>query len=172
MHIRIATAFSEAVQEVLRVEVGLEFQRQSMTMDSQLYQTEDFTVALSLIGSATGTVLYSCQQPLALALATQLLGEPVTALSPLAQSGLAELGNVITGRAIYKLARADTDFKMSPPMLLLGAGTALSTLDVPRLVVHLTSPAGPLSVHLALREASAISLGTGPLPDDDEAPAH
>ena len=76
--------------------------------------------------------------------------EPVRVFDSLAQSGIAELGNVITGLAASKLARIGYDVTISPPTLLMGRGTALSTLDLPRLFVPLYGEEGQVGLHLAL----------------------
>jgi chemotaxis protein CheX len=83
-----------------------------------------------------------------------MLGENLHEMSSLAQSGIAELGNVITGRASVKLSKSGFQSTISPPTMLLGKGATISTLDFPRVVVPLTSEIGRVSIHLALREAS------------------
>jgi chemotaxis protein CheX len=57
---------------------------------------------------------------------------------------VAELGNVITGRASVKLAEAGYEAVISPPTLLSGKGATISTLDFGRLVVPLNSECGSL----------------------------
>jgi len=80
------------------------------------------------------------------------LGQPVEELNELAQSGIGELGNVITGRASMLLAAEGFSATISVPTLIVGANVQISTLDFQRLVVPLITPYGTLEIHLALRE--------------------
>jgi chemotaxis protein CheX len=74
-------------------------------------------------------------------------------MNSLAQSGVAELGNVITGAATVKFSQSGFDANISPPMVIVGKGVQVSTLDFPRIVVPLDTEMGRMTVHLALRES-------------------
>lgn len=146
----IVNAFVEAAQEVLSAEAALNVSRGPLQTFSHAYITDDITVLLNLVGNVTGTVLYSLSEKTALELIGRLMGEPVPTFDPIAQSGIAELGNVITGLAASKLARVGYDITISPPTLLMGRGAALSTLDLPRWSIPLHSEGGEAGLHLAL----------------------
>jgi len=51
------------------------------------------------------------------------------------------------------LAEAGFDSKISPPTMVMGKGTLISTLDFERLRVPLDTELGQIQIHLALREA-------------------
>ena len=146
----IVNAFVEAAQEVLSAEAALNVSRGPLQTFSHAYITDDITVLLNLVGNVTGTVLYSLSEKTALELIGRLMGEPAPTFDPIAQSGIAELGNVITGLAASKLARLGYDITISPPTLMMGRGMALSTLDLPRLSIPLQSEGGEAGLHLAL----------------------
>jgi chemotaxis protein CheX len=57
------------------------------------------------------------------------------------------------------LAEAGFQADISPPTLVMGKGTLISTLDFQRLVVPLRTPLGDLQIHLALRESGESSDG-------------
>ncbi len=152
MNVKFLNPFLEAAYEVLLAEADVRTVRGQIGLNKDPYITEDVTVMLSLVGAVEGTVFYALGNPLGLALIGNMLGEKLETVTSLAQSGLAELGNVITGRASVKLAQAGFESQISPPTLLLGRGSTLSTLDMPRLVVGLNSDFGTLTVHLAIRE--------------------
>ena len=152
MNVKFLNPFLEAATEVLLAEANVRATRGQIGLNKDPYITEDVTVMLSLVGAVDGTVFYALGNPLSLTLIGNMLGEKLESVTSLAQSGLAELGNVITGRASVKLAQAGFESQISPPTLLLGKGSTLSTLDMPRLVVALNTDHGPLTVHLAIRE--------------------
>ncbi len=152
MNVKFLNPFVEAAYEVLQAETGLELKRGDLSLEKEPYITDDVTVIISLVGLTEGNVFYSMNEEMALDLATRILGEPLNEFDMLAQSGIAELGNVITGRASVKLSEAGYESVISPPTLLRGAGAVISTLDYARLVVPLICLSGTLVIHLALRE--------------------
>jgi len=164
MNVQFLNPFIEAAFEVLRTETGLEMQRGELKLDKEPYMTDDVTVVISLIGRVEGNVFYSMDQRTALELASQMLGEQLQKFDTLAQSGIAELGNVITGQASIKLSAAGYDFSISPPTLLLGKGATISTLDYPRLIVPIYAPGSAIMIHLALRETTNTKFSTAQTP--------
>lgn len=167
MNVKFLNPFIEAAYEVLQAEAGQQVGRGELRLEKDAYITRDVTVIISLVGSITGNVFYSMEQPTAVALASVMLGEQLTSFEGLAQSGIAELGNVITGRASVKLAEAGFDSTISPPTMLLGQGASISTLDFVRLVVPLVGPFGEVLIHLALRENPAmrgVNVASLPVP--------
>ena len=93
-----------------------------------------------------------------------MLGEEIHEFDNLARSGIAELGNVITGNASVKLSAAGYEANISPPALLYGKGAIVNTLDYPRLVVPLSGVCGSLVIHLAIREEAAGNVKTPSIP--------
>jgi len=164
MNVRYLNPFVEAASEVLLAETALKAERGVLSLEKAPYVTEEVTVVLSLIGQINGVVFYSLSEAVAKFLAGRMLGEPFADFDGLAQSGIAELGNVITGRASVKLAEAGCRADISPPTLLTGQGATLSTLQMARLVVPLHLGSGSLTIHLALREGSQLSGSAANLP--------
>lgn len=170
MNVKFLNPFIEAACEVIMTETGITLHRGDLGLEKTPYITNDITVIIALVGMVSGNVLYSLSNETAIALASHMLGEKFEAFDNLAQSGIAELGNVITGRASVKLASAGYEANMSPPTLLVGKGSLISTLDRPRLIVPFTSDAGPLTIHLALRDGitTPISAAHIPVPNRPE----
>ncbi len=154
MKVQYLIPFVEAAYEVLKAEANTPMQRGDLSLDKGAYYTDDVTVIISLVGDIEGIVFYGFTTQAALNIASNMLGEKVSEMDSLAQSGIAELGNVITGRASVKLSKNGFQSTISPPTMLLGKGATISTLDFPRVVVPLTSEIGAVTIHLALREAS------------------
>lgn len=145
--------FLKAAQSVLAAEVGSDVKRGDIKMETNCYTPEDVTVLLSVVGDVQGIVMYSMSIPMALAMVSEMLGEDHREFDELAQSGIAEMGNVITGVVTTYLAEAGYQCSISVPTLVVGRGTMLSTLDFKRVVIPLLTDFGPMSIHIALREA-------------------
>lgn len=152
MNVKFLNPFVEAAYEVLQAETGLQMSRGELSLEKTAYYTDEVTVIISMVGRVEGNVFYGLGEQTAVVLASRILGEQLDGFNTLAQSGIAELGNVITGRASVKLAEAGYDSTISPPALLVGKGAMISTLDMARLVVPLESEYGAIKIHLALRE--------------------
>lgn len=153
MRVQYLIPFVEAAYEVLKAEANVPMQRGDLSLDKGAYITDDVTVIISLVGDIEGIVFYGFSNDAALTIASKMLGENLNEMNSLAQSGIAELGNVITGRASVKLSQSGFQSTISPPTLLMGKDAIISTLDFPRVVVPLASSIGRITIHLALREA-------------------
>ncbi len=164
MNVKFLNPFIEAAVEVLKAECQVEVNRGALTLQKSSMTSDDITVLISLIGQVQGVVLYSMSIPTALALVSQVMGQEFSKFDNLAQSGIAELGNVITGRATVKLSQAGYSANISPPTLIEGKGVTISTLDFSRIVVPMSTNVGEVISHLALRESLVGSLETNPVP--------
>ncbi len=146
--------FVDAAYEVILAETSVHMSRGDLTLEKEPYLTDDVIVIISLVGRVVGNVIFSMSKETALALASKIMGEPFSEFNMLAQSGVAELGNVITGKASVKLTEAGYESVISPPTMLQGKGATISTLDIARLVVPFNSEVGSITIHLALREGA------------------
>lgn len=164
MNVKFLNPFVEAAYEVVQVETGLALTRGDLILEKEAFRTDEVTVILSIIGRVEGTVFYSMTERTAIGLAERMMNETFASFIELAQSGIAELGNVITGRASVKLSHNGYESTISTPTMLLGKGATISTLDFPRLVVPLNSERGSLGIHLALREGIQSHFNVAALP--------
>jgi len=159
MNVKFLNPFIDAAYEIIKAETGYEMQRGQLGLEKAAYITEDLTVIISLVGAVEGNVFYSMSKTTALDMVSHILGQEVDAMDPLMQSGIAELGNVITGNASVKLAKTGYEANMSPPTLLVGKGATIYTLDIARVVVPLFTDQIEMKIHLALREGIRKGVG-------------
>ena len=153
LNVKFLNPFIDAAAEVLKVETELEVERGNLSLEKTALTATDVTVLLTLVGKVQGVVMYGFSTPLCLDLVSRMMGQKCTEFDNLAQSGIAELGNVITGRATTKLEEAGFKSMISPPTMITGMGVKISTLDFSRIVVPLSTENGDIVIHLALRES-------------------
>lgn len=153
MNVNFLNPFVDAAVDVLQAEVGVTVDRGSLELQKSAMTTDDVTVLIHMVGQVYGVVLLGIPMSTSLKMVSYMMGQDFTELNSLAQSGVAELGNVVTGRATVNLAKMGYQANISPPTVITGKGVQISTLDFPRIVVPLRTGLGNLSVHLALREA-------------------
>jgi chemotaxis protein CheX len=164
MNVNFLNPFVEAMIEVIQIETQVNMTRGDLSLEKTPYLTDDITVIIALVGMVSGNVLYSMSSHTAVTLASHMLGEKLDSFDNLAQSGIAELGNVITGRASVKLSEAGYESTISPPTLVVGKGIMISTLDRPRLIVPFSSEFGSVVINLALRESFIKSATAAAIP--------
>lgn len=155
MDVKLLNPFIQAAVEVLKAEAGTEVSRGEITLQKSSLTSDDITVLINLIGDVYGVVMYGMPMSTGLNMVSKIMGQEFKALNPLAQSGVAELGNVISGRATIRFSEAGYRSNISTPTVLIGSGIQISTLDFPRIVVPLVTEFGDFTVHLALREKPA-----------------
>lgn len=158
MNVNYLNPFLKAAKSVLAAELGVQVDRGTVTVENAAYTSQEVTVLLSVVGDIQGIVLYSMDTSMALAMVSLMLGEEQAEFDELAQSGIAEMGNVITGVVTTYLAEAGYRCSISVPTLIVGKGMMLSTLDFKRMVVPLTTTLGNMSIHIALREDAGQGL--------------
>ena len=164
MNVNFLNPFLDAANEILKQETRLDFARGGLTLEKSHYISDDVTVILAIVGMVSGNVFYSMDQATALNLASRMMYEPFDEFNSLAQSGIAELGNVITGRASIKLSQAGYEATISPPTLIQGKGATISTLDYPRVIVPLSAANATVIIHLALKESAGARLNAAAIP--------
>ncbi|MBN1267490.1 MAG: chemotaxis protein CheX [Anaerolineales bacterium] len=161
MNVKFLNPFIEAAYETLLADAKTEVRRGNLSLKNEAFITDDVTVILSLVGQVEGLVFYSMNEETALALSSSMLGEVLSEFNELAQSGIAEMGNVITGMASVKIADAGFESNISPPALLLGKGSRISTMDFARIIVPLDCSLGRICIHLAIREGHKSGVASG-----------
>jgi chemotaxis protein CheX len=164
VNVKFLNPFVDAAAEVLQAEVGIVSQKGNLSLQKSAMTAADITVLLTLVGQVEGVVLYGLSTQTGLKIVSKMMGQEFIEFDNLAQSGVAELGNVITGRATVKLSQVGYDTNISPPTLIQGHGIQISTLDFGRIVVPLTTEFGDIEVHLALRESTGGGKQEGFVP--------
>ena len=144
--------FVTSAAEVLRAEVGIEVKRGNLTLSSSATTSSDVSTLVNLVGDVEGLVLYSMPVEMCLSIVSRMVGQEFQEFDELAQSGIAELGNVISGQAATKLSNAGYEAQISVPTLITGRGVTISTINFQRLIVPLQTDVGSMEIHLALRE--------------------
>ena len=154
MRVQLVNCYVGAAADVLASETGSAVKRQGLQLQQDPYTSEDVTAMIGVSGSLAGSFYLSMSEKTALAIVSKMLGQETTVFDELAQSGIAELSNVVAGTAGVALSDLGFTTNITPPLLLVGAGARLSSVEIQRLVVPLDSVCGEIHVHVALRESA------------------
>jgi chemotaxis protein CheX len=147
--------FLRAADEVLESELGEPPKRGQISVRKSAYTTDFVSAIVAVTGHVQGLVIYSMSEQTACGIVQHLLGSPVVEFDSMAQSGIGELGNVITGRAAALLAEAGFPSDLLPPRLITGAGVLVSGVDHQRLVIPLLTHRGQVEIQVAMAESRA-----------------
>jgi chemotaxis protein CheX len=143
--------FIEGARDVVAQELHAVVNRGQLSIVAGTLTTQPITVLVGLTGQLVGVVLFGMRPPTALAMIERMLGSPVKELDDFALSGIAELGNMIAGRAATLLEDTGLLAYLAPPVVIQGLGTQLSTAKIQRLCVPLGTSLGLLDVQLAIK---------------------
>jgi chemotaxis protein CheX len=154
MRAEVAQPFLLAAKGVLEQELGGEVGRGQMTVERGDFAAGELTAVVGVTGALSGAILNQMSEATALAIVGQMMGQQFLELDALARSGVGELGNVITGRAGVLLERSGIRADIAPPMLIVGRGGLMSSLDIPRLLVPLETRVGMIDLQIALRKSA------------------
>ena len=155
MKVSFMSPFVDGATQVIERESGITFARGALNVVRAPHTTHEVTIMLGVSGeSVNGLVMYNLSRETAMELASRMVGEPFSELSELAQSAVAELGNMITGLAATKLAESGYPAMITPPALILGQGCTISTLEVLRLLVPIESSIGQIEIQVGLTARS------------------
>jgi chemotaxis protein CheX len=152
--VEFVSPFIDAASEVLESELGGAVRRGALRLHKSAVTTDEVTAIVGVTGTVNGLVLYSMSQATALAIVSRSMDRDFQEFDALAQSGIGELGNVITGRAGVLLSEAGYASNISPPSVVVGKDTLVTTLDLNRLVLPLQTELGGLEVQIVLRASA------------------
>ncbi|MBK6320571.1 MAG: chemotaxis protein CheX [Dehalococcoidia bacterium] len=144
--------FVEAAARVIQQECGEQVQRGQLHRVRSPQTNNEVSALIAITGGVAGLVIYSMTQDAALGFASKMIGEPLSELDALGQSAIAELANMITGQAGIALEKNGFPSDMSPPVLLLGKGSTIATLNLTRLLVPLVVSFGEFTIDIAVKE--------------------
>jgi chemotaxis protein CheX len=152
MRVQLVNCYVRAAADVIAQETGSPVKRGGVHLERDSYTSEEITAMVGVNGAMGGSFYLSMPEQTALNIVSAMMGQKADSFDELAQSGIAELANVVAGAASTGLAELGYTTNITPPLLLLGSGARISNLEIQRLVVPLATDHGPIHVHVALRE--------------------
>lgn len=152
MRTEFVNPFVAAALHVFRQELKEEPKRGALRMAGSRVTPGEVTVAVGVAGDVEGLVLYGMDAATAQRMVGSILGiSPLRVEDEMVESGAAEIGNMITGRAGMELERHGYSCDITPPVVLLGRDILISTVAFDRLEVPFDLTTGRVVLHLALQ---------------------
>ncbi|MEW5934175.1 MAG: chemotaxis protein CheX [Bacillota bacterium] len=161
MNVEFLNPFLVAIRDVLQSELSEEPTVGTLSAEESSFTSDDITVLVGVTGMVEGAVFYGMSESTARRLAGAMMGTPLALFDAMAESAIAELGNMIAGRASAGLEEAGFSCRLTPPSVVRGRGAIISTVQIRRLVVPVTTSRGEIRVHLALRTSEGPAQHRG-----------
>ena len=146
----LAGRLVDCAQSVLQAETNEPVTIGRVSALGSPYTSQHITALIGVAGSLEGVMIFGFSQETARALVSHMVGQDIDDSDELIYSGVAELGNVIAGTALTDISSRGYFCTISPPTLIIGSGTIISTIKIPRLVFPLTTAQGVVEMQLAL----------------------
>ncbi|HWI65926.1 MAG TPA: chemotaxis protein CheX [Symbiobacteriaceae bacterium] len=111
-------------------------------------------VVVGVVGSVQGLVVYGMDLAVAKGLVTAMAGAPLKISDPLAQSAIAELGNLVTGMSSGLLEENGYPCRISPSAILTGTAVRITAVSIPVVAVPIRTELGEIKIYLGLNQVS------------------
>lgn len=149
---KVLKKFVSSAIQVLSTELGVGAGVGQPSTQTDYYVTHGVTALIGVTGRLRGMVIFGLEEATALKLVSHMMGCKFQKLDAVAQSGVAEMANVVVGSFVTSLGELGYDCGITPPAVVLGKDTVISTPNIKRLVIPLLVPLGTIEMQLALRE--------------------
>lgn len=152
MRADILNSFLQGAIVTLEAETKSKVLRTGLRIDPAESISDEVTILVSLVGQLRGMVMVGMSTDTARQVASAMIGEQLRELTEMGLSALAELGNLIAGKSMGELESAGLTCDITPPTIMLGQRTRISTLGLPRFVIPLECGTGNINIHVAADE--------------------
>jgi chemotaxis protein CheX len=150
MKAEILNAFLTSCANTINKETQQPVTRRGLLLEPTDQVADEVTVYVALVGQVRGVVLVGMSNETARQIASIMVGEQLPELNDMGLSAIAELGNLITGGACMELEKYGYGSDITPPTLMMGGRSRLSTLGLPRFVIPLQVKFGQINIHVAV----------------------
>lgn len=153
MKVEYIGPFAEAAYEMLKQILEVPITRGKLALNHSPIYSKGMVVVIGLAGEIEGRVMYDMDKKTAVNIAGVMNGVPFDGIDDMVKSTIAELGNIITGRAVTVLNDRGFKFSITPPTLFVGDEMEMTDVGLDILVIPLESEHGKMIVNVALRSS-------------------
>lgn len=146
---KIVEAFTQAAHETLQAELQIPVEYGAAIRING--HAQPLTALVGLVGDLEGMVGVSAREDTACSVVGHLLGEEIPAVTPLVESAIGEMCNVIAGRAALLLQVIGYQVDLSPPRIVAGETMRLRVGDLERMAIPFSCELGDLELSFAAR---------------------
>lgn len=156
----LINAFVKAAMETFQIELQLDVKRGAPTITQPDAAGLPVMALIGITGDIEGILSLGVTRETACAIAGQMMGEEMTEMTSLVESGICEMCNVVGGSAAMAITGLGLKVDITPPVFIMGDQLKMSLGGVPRLTVPFITPLGNIELKLAYHERSEADHGS------------
>ena len=145
----IINCFVRAGLETFEAELQVTIERGTVTLTKPEDPGKPVIGLIGVTGDLEGMISLGVTRETACAIAGSLMGEEMTEVTPLVESAIGEMCNVVAGRATLLLNDIGQHLDITPPVIIMGDDLKMSMGGVPRLTVPFHTPFGDVEMKIA-----------------------
>ena len=132
----------------------IQFKKTDIVIKEDATPSNEISVIIGITGFIEGQVVYSLKEHTAERIAQAVKpNEQVKVDADFIESSIAEISNIITGRATIELSGKDKILYITPPSIIMGKDYSIKFLKSKTISVSLGSRFGTLEVNIAIKES-------------------
>jgi chemotaxis protein CheX len=133
---------------------NIKFEKTDLTVKDDTTPSNEISIIIGITGFIEGQVVYSLKEHTAQRIAQAVKpNEKVTVDSEFIESSIAEISNIITGRATIDLSGDDKILFITPPSVVIGKDYTINFLKLKTISVNLGSRFGTMEINIAIKES-------------------
>lgn len=150
MRLEYIDPFIEASSSILGEVFNTPIKHGRPLLEAQPVTSKGVVILVGLTGDVEGRVIFDMEPSTAIRLAGVMNGQGFDSITTVVLDSIAELVNMIMGRAVSLLNNMGFKFHLTPPMAFTGNMTS-STFNIETLVLPLSTTLGEVWVNVAVR---------------------
>ncbi|MGL4394784.1 MAG: chemotaxis protein CheX [Brevinema sp.] len=152
MLVNYINPFVEATFEVMSEILHSPVKRGQLHLKKVGQNMYDLSIIIGVTGGVAGRIIFGMEEATALKLSEKLNEDTFDKLDDLVCSTVSEISNMITGRAVTKLAKENLAFNFSAPTLIIGDKVSIvDTQGIEALVIPIDTGYGMLYINIAFK---------------------
>ena len=130
----------------------IKFEKTNVEIKEDTQPTNDISIIIGITGYIEGQVVYSIKEHTAQRIATAVRpNELVVVDEAFIESSIAEIANIITGRATIELSGDDNIIYITPPTIVIGKDYNITFVKLKTISVKLGSRFGTMEINIAIK---------------------
>lgn len=156
MDVNYINPFIVAVKNLFDTMINVPFTLGTPSLNKTKVPAHEISSIIGFSGTASGCVVINLSEPVALQLASRLLGDEVTSLDEECTDAIGEIANMIAGNAKTNFPDAGTS--ISVPSVVVGKHKVAYPSDLPIISIPCSTEAGEMVIEVALKLSRDLSL--------------
>jgi chemotaxis protein CheX len=151
MRLDYINPFVDATHDILEDMFEAPPHKGKLSLRGEPVTSKGIVVVIGLTGDVEGRVLFDMEPETAVKMACVMNNKSFNSVQPMVLDSIAELVNMIMGKALTILNDKGFNFRLTPPMVFTGNAVVQSTVHLETLVVPFTTDYGEFIINVAVR---------------------